>query len=752
MKKTVIATLLGGLLFGSASIADPMTGVIVHTSKPYTKVAKAIRAMGGTVTREYQNVGGLSVQIPLDKLGELKAISGVDYVEKDLVINMPKPREEAHGQFKLEGVKVLGGNETAAHGIDARNPQNYYSWLSSVTGAFDTWAETEAGNDAIVAVIDSGTQDDHACLAGRVIEGPDLTGESTSVNPDNHYHGTFVAGQVASDCAFLVTDGDPFETHLPPEAKMDIGGGEYLVPLWGTAPAAQIYAVKVFDSSGAGSPSSIINAGIDDVIEKKLSGEVDTDVINMSLGGASLADGKSLQEKLVDAATDAGMTVVISAGNDGPSPTTVGSPGTAYSAVTVAAATDHVHSRIYWDYWYGPNAGTTLYPAEELRISDFSGQGPLADGRSGPDITATGVFNFGPFPGPIGGGFGWSSGTSFSAPLVAGGAAILADWAKSNDPKIGPRAIKNALLAGAVSMDAEWSPFAQGSGYLNVSNALDLLKSGKYNNGAPRDSTGGKLKPNVAFNADDTVCESNVTLERGRWKHWVLEVDKYTSKVIVNIDPSDNPIPLGPSADYGFPESFELYVHSAKRGGVEPDLVNSANVWDNASVEISGGSKVFYGAVVGDLASPTPPPIMEPGLMKVTLQSDWTNNTEFLTADVCITREQLETPDNFGATFAIGDGESEIVPIMIPEGASYAAFTLEWSHDWTKVPTSDFDMLFASPSSYPFLDFYFDGATLNSPEQQTILNPEPGMWFVIIDGYSLNKGGKDPVWFKVDIQ
>jgi hypothetical protein len=281
---------------------------------------------------------------------------------------------------------------------------------------------------------------------------------------------------------------------------------------------------------------------------------------------------------------------------------------------------------------------------------------------------------------------------------------------------------------------------------------LNRVTVTSYNRGNRRRSLGGKLAPNVDFSGGDTVCETGVSLDPGRWAQWVLEVDEYTSKVTVDIDPADNPVPVGPSAAYGFPESFELYLHSAKRGGVASDLVDSANVWDDARVEISGGSKALSGGICCDLIGGVPP-IIEPGLMKVVLQSDWTNNTPGLTADVCITREQGgDGGIGGGAAVTLGTGDGAFFAVDIPAGAASATFTAQWTHDWTKVPTGDLDMLFVSPSSFPFFDFsYLDGATLNSPEQQTIANPEAGTWYFLVDGYDLHKGGKDPVKVSVTV-
>ncbi len=476
---------------------------------------------------------------------------------------------------------------------------------------------------------------------------------------------------------------------------------------------------------------------------------LDVDAINMSIGGGSLNDGRSLHEMLVDTATDAGITVALSAGNRGPSPNTVGRAATAYSSLAVAAASDPVHTRILWDLVIGPGAGTTLYPTDELRIADFSSQGPYADGRRGPDLVATGVFNIGPITVGSTQGLSIGSGTSFAAPQVAGAAALLHAWAEQNDPGVNARHIRNALIDGAVPMADEWSVQAQGAGYLNVRNSLDLLASGHVNAGLPHASSGGKLKPNFHFGPDGSFS-TTVTVERGRSVSWVLDVGASTEKVIVEIDPAGGAIPPGPSGALGFPESFELYVKSAKHGGFTPDFVNHANVFDDAVAEIRAGSVMLSGGIAGNLAT-SPPAVLEPGLMKVTLQSAWTNNTRFLTADVTIIRIEGANGNHAGGTtMTIADDETQVFAVDIPAGTAKATFDLSWKHDWSKFPTNNMSLLFVSPSSDPFLAPFFDGATLNSPERQVIDQPEAGTWLVLVRAFQIQHG-RDPYVLQVTL-
>ena len=720
----------------AGATSEPL-GVIVQTAKPYDAVIAGIEALGGTVTIQYVNADAIAAQVPADRFGDLMRLNGVDAVEKDMIVELSTPNEQSLQAQRADNVQLLDGGAVAA-ALGGDLPDNYYSYLSQVTGAQDTWADTGFGADSLVAVIDTGTDASHVCLAGRVLAGPDFSTDfpgplAGSTVVTHHFHGTFVGGTIATGNGCAIIDalvGGLFTTHLPPNAFFD-GGGFAVIPLLGIAPEARIYAVKVFPASGAGASSSRINAAIDHVITTKLSGALDIDVVNMSLGGGSLFDGRTVQEMLVDAGTDAGMTFAISSGNEGPTPNSVARPGTAYSAVTVAAATDPVHTRIFWDLVFGPGQGVAMYPTDERRVADFSSRGPSADGRNAVDIIATGVFNFSLFPGN---GLGWASGTSFSAPQIAGGAALLNAWAENNDPSIGPRAIKNALMDGAVSVNGEWSEDAQGQGYLNVPNSLALLQSGRINRGSRHDSNGA-LIPNILFGKSSVHTET-ITLGRGRTQDFVLKIDGDTEEVEVIVDIPGGPIAPGPGA---IPNSWELYIKSAKHGGTSY-LLDTANITDDASVVIGDGTIDLFGPIDLQVA-PAPAP-MEPGLMKVTLEPDWTNNVDTLTATITIRRTQgPKSSEAGGNTATIGDGEFGCFAFNVPGGTSEAVIDLSWKHDWSKLPTNDLDMLFASPSSFPFLDFAFlDGATLNSPERQVIGAPETGLWFVCVAGFSVFNG------------
>jgi len=132
----------------------------------------------------------------------------------------------------------------------------------------------------------------------------------------------------------------------------------------GMAPDADLVVIKCLGYViGWGRVSNIIKA-------MEMAFNVGSDVISMSLGGPS--DATSPQDDPfydpINEIADAGTLVVIAAGNEGPDPGTITTPGFHDRAITVGA----------WDELEG-------------RVADFSSRGPTPWGTVKPDVVAPGV-------------------------------------------------------------------------------------------------------------------------------------------------------------------------------------------------------------------------------------------------------------------------------------------------------------------------------------------------------------------------
>jgi hypothetical protein len=166
----------------------------------------------------------------------------------------------------------------------------------------------------------------------------------------------------------------------------------------------------------------------------------------MSLGGADFNGIDPLEQAVNDLTASSGALFVIAAGNAGPGPQTLGSPGSADAALTVGAV-DSVDS-----------------------IASFSSRGPrIGDSALKPDITAPGVnitgarSSTGTFGNP-GDSYVQLSGTSMATPHVAGAAAI----ALASHPGWTAAQLKAALMGSADPTLGGLDPFTQGAGRLNI--------------------------------------------------------------------------------------------------------------------------------------------------------------------------------------------------------------------------------------------------------------------------------------------
>ncbi len=465
---------------------DSLVSVIVETTThDYDLLTTLVESLGGIINIEYNNINGVSMNMPASALLALAESPLVARVFKDEFKELNVLKEEIDTYMLMSDADIVATPINLA--VSEEHPSTYTN--SYLTDAEAIWAETNAGEGVRIAIIDTGCwsdpwEDPYGNMRSpwywdAVYDGIDLSSDVDDPefegygNPMNHYHGTACAALVAAAVKITFSPGHSWgaaiATHDPEGTEIDDEG--YISTFcFGIAPYASIYAVKVFDHTGGGVPSSVIMQGIDAAITEGV------DVISMSLGGGVGAPGVDPSDLLVDAATEAGITVVVSAGNDGPAPLKVGSPGTATTAITVGAAMDPIHERVFADIAVGPGYGPYYYPHDEIFIVDFSARGPTSDGRNKPDVVATGSWTF--FGAPPS---AWPStiylagGTSFSCPQVAGEAALLIAYIKNEGLDLGPLDVKEAIMEGAIPLEG-YEAFEQGAGYINCFNSLEFIK------------------------------------------------------------------------------------------------------------------------------------------------------------------------------------------------------------------------------------------------------------------------------------
>ncbi|QDY79013.1 S8 family peptidase [Streptomyces qinzhouensis] len=281
-------------------------------------------------------------------------------------------------------------------------------------GAPAAWARSLDGTGVKIAVLDTGIDDSHPDLAGRVVAEKNFTPASGS--RDRHGHGTHVASIAA-------------------------GTGKKDARFKGVAPGAELINAKVLDDSGNGEDSGIV-AGIDWAVAQGAT------VLNLSLGGTDTPQVDALEAQINKLSAEKGVLFAVAAGNYGPGPKSIDSPGSAEAALTVGAVDDND------------------------KIADFSGVGPRNwDAGLKPDVTAPGVAttaaSLANAPGQSPAGYISMDGTSMATPHAAGAAALL----KQKNPGWTGAQLKSVLMGSAKG--GAYSVFQQGAGRIAVDQAID---------------------------------------------------------------------------------------------------------------------------------------------------------------------------------------------------------------------------------------------------------------------------------------
>lgn len=214
----------------------------------------------------------------------------------------------------------------------------------------------------------------------------------------------------------------------------------------GMAPGCNLVAVKVLDRKGNGYASDVV-AGIDWLLNRKE--ELGIRIINISVGsgGRKNMNENSALVRGVNRAWDAGLVVVVAAGNNGPGRMTITTPGISRKVITVGCSDDYREILV-----------------SGKRMVDYSGRGPTAACICKPDVVAPGssVVSCASRNGK----YAIKSGTSMSTPIVSGAIALLLE----KYPDMTNRDVKLKLLESARDLGLPRNQ--QGRGQLDVTRLL----------------------------------------------------------------------------------------------------------------------------------------------------------------------------------------------------------------------------------------------------------------------------------------
>jgi hypothetical protein len=745
--RAVLATTLC-LLLPLLAAAEDGESVIVRAPKPYTSVSALVASLGGRIDYKYENVDAVAVTIPRARLAELGAAVGPEAITKDNLMAPPRPLE----RVDIPADDQQGGQSlTGAELVQLASAPEDYNFNNDLIHVTELQSQGQVGTGVTVAVIDTGTANAPvvAALAETVLGGENFVpGDPSATSHLNDAHGTWVGTVIAGHGNFgfaktssivkAVTRNAPEAIPSPctcviPMVPCTI---TCVIPMVGVAPAAKIYALKVFPAHGGGAPESRIIAAMDRAItlrrnfndgmaptfvagdgsenSPKVYQALKIDVVNMSLGGPTLFAARDLEDQLTLKMIDVGIVLAVSAGNDGFAAMTGSSPGTGLGSLTVGAANNVKHERILRDM-NRIGTGEVWRPTTHIQTADFSSRGPTADGRVDPDLTANG---FAIYAQGASGSISLVSGTSFSGPMVAGAAALLV----GGFPSATPFQIRQALILSAnpTLLGDGSGPIDQGHGLLDVAAAAAMLSGGVPD---------GKIQEELA-----TPIVA-VNIRKAGFEPIFFRNDRYTAHV-ADLRP-------GQVKQFFVPSDVRTDSLKVTLSNITPELPASQQnmlfgddiVLNVVDAPTSLGVFRLSQFVNADSISVIDNP--QTGLVRIALQGDSTNAGK-ISADVTIerTRGPQGRPSAVGR---IGEGEDVVYEVAIPAGAAKAVFETSWLATWARYPTNDLDMVLINPSG----KVNVTGAGSNSPERVEISKPAAGTWTVVIQGFSVHAPGSD---------
>jgi serine protease AprX len=421
-------------------------------------VPSVMASRGGRLRNELRVVNAATYSISAAALKNLAKDPDVAYISPDRA---------------LKGMGTVSSTATLDYHTDTINAP--YAWGTGLDG-------TGIG----VAVIDSGIYDMpdlHGAGPGnsgktRVAYNQNFTSAYFWDTYDHYGHGTHVAGIVGGDGSKST-------------------GSQYFYTFNGIAPNVSLINLRVLDQNGAGTDSQVISAIQTAIFLKS---KYNIRVINLSLG-RPVYESYLLDPlcQAVEAAYQAGIVVVVSAGNDGRD-NSAGTNG--YGTITAPANDPYVITVGAMKSMGTPSRADDL-------IATYSSKGPTAiDHIAKPDLVAPGnqvisLYSQGLtlsklYPGndipnslyqtngnnKASSTYFVLSGTSMAAPMVSGAAALMLQ----QNPALTPDQVKATLMQTAsktfpqfstytdpttgLTYTDQYDVFTVGAGYLDIQAAL----------------------------------------------------------------------------------------------------------------------------------------------------------------------------------------------------------------------------------------------------------------------------------------
>ncbi len=383
--------------------------------------------------------------------------------------------------------------------------------------------------------------------------------------------------------------------------------------------------------------------------------------------------------------------------------------------------------------------GTTQAPF----IAAFSSRGPIQAAGGDilkPDITAPGVDVLAGVSPPAEGGelFGFLSGTSMSAPHIAGLAALM----KQRHPGWSPMMIKSAMMTTATPIfgtGTSISPFAQGAGHVNINAAVDpgLVYDHGFNDWLNFICGTGQLTgcaapmdPSDLNQASIAIGDMAGTQTVKRTVKNVGPAGTYSVSVVapagitVSVAPATLTLAPGQSADYtvtftrttatlnAYTFGSLTWSDGAGHNVKSPLVIRPVGLSAPANLNLSGAS--------GSTSFP----------VRFGFTGPYSVDPRGLTPALTQTGNVVDDPlDTFNSAAPTAGQGYTAHTVAVPAGTLVARFAM---FDEFTDGNDDIDIWVANPAGV--VQFVSAGAT--SAEAVTVINPAAGNWTVYVHGFA----------------